>query len=514
VIFSRIFAGVDLPATRPAADDDYWYQPIGAPVSSGVSMTPDSVLRASPMWDGITMIARDVGSLPCQMFRWRADGGKERAALHPIADVLRYTPNAWQTAIEYWQTVMGHALMRGNHYSVIVPGRRGFVDQLIPLHPDRVTPRIELVWQQLGDSVRQFPVPKFWYVYRAVDSGQDTVFSSDEVFHVRGFSIDGLVGVSLITYARESIGLTLASEQYGARFFGQGGKPPGALRHPTKLTPEAARKLKLQWEQAHGGLGNAHRVVVLEEGIEWINMGTTDKDAQFLETRQFQIEEAARWLNVPVSRLQRMGTQTYASAYMYELDYWMSSIRPWCVTIEQAIRRDLIDADRTYFAEFLMDAVLRGDPNSRSQVYGSAIQNGWMTRNEVRGKENLNPLPGLDTPLEPRNMAPAGTQQARTMAVVQEQAARIVRKELGAIETAVQRHGADTPACQQELSAFYVGQRAFVASVLHIDPIVAGAYCDGQQDVIETEGVGAAREWAATVPPILMDLALGGDVHV
>jgi hypothetical protein len=161
-----------------------------------------------------------------------------------------------------------------------------------------------------------------------------------------------------------------------------------------------------------------------------------------------------------------------------------------------------------------MDAVLRGDPTSRAGVYSSAVQNGWMTRNEVRAKENLNALPGLDTPLEPRNMAPAGTQQARTLAVMQDQANRIVRKELGAIDTAVQRHGADTPACLHELAGFYAGQRAFVASVLHVDPLVAGAYCDGQRHVIEVEGVSASREWATTVPPILVDLALGGESHV
>jgi HK97 family phage portal protein len=514
MFFDRLLSIGGLRAQTKAPDDDFWYGPVGSASAAGVSVTPETALQASAIWDGITMLARDVGSLPCQMFRWRADGGKERASQHPIADVLRYTPNRWQTAIDYWQTVMGHTLARGNHYSLIVPGARGYVDQLIPFHPDRVTPKIEIVWQVLGNSPRQFPIPKFWYIYKPTDGGPDIVFSQDEVFHVRGYSIDGLIGVSLITYARESIGLTLATEQYGARFFGAGGKPPGALSHPSKLTTEAADRLKKRWEQTHSGLGNAHRVVVLEEGMSWINMGSTDKDAQFLETRQFQVEEAARWLNVPVSRLKRQGTQSYASAYMYELEYWQGSVRPWCVTLEQAIRRDLIDADRTYFSEFLMDAVLRGDPTSRSGVYSSAIQNGWMTRNEVRGKENLNPLPGLDTPLEPRNMAPAGTQQTRSLAIVGDQAARIVRKELGAIETATQRHGADAAAVHKELAGFYASHRGFVASVLHIDPIVAGSYCEGQRDVLETEGVSASHEWATTVPPILVDLALGGEHHV
>jgi HK97 family phage portal protein len=499
----------------PAADADFWYGPVGGGTSAaGVTVNTTSALSTSPFWAAATMLARDVAAAPCHMYRRLPGGGKERAPDHPLYDLLRYQPNVWQSAFDYWQTVMGHLLLRGNHVSAIIPGPRGWADQLIPLHPDHL--EIGCTFDPVVVQGVILKLPRFWYEWRPGGKSEKISFRQEDALHIRGFSLDGLTGVSVLTYARESIGLGLATEQYGARFFGQGSKPAGVLKTPNRLTDKAAEAMKKRWEAMHSGLSSAHRVAVLEEGVEWQQIGLTAEDSQFLQTREFGVREAARWTGVPAYRLQEAKTPTYASVYAYQVEYWEGPVRHWAVAIEQAIRRALIDADRTYFAEFLLESMLRGDPPSRSAFYHNAILDGWMTRNEVRERENLNRLPGLDEPLEPRNMAPAGTQglPAQAQAILEEAAGRIVRKELAALRKIAQRYARGATGWEEAVRQFYAHHAGLVRQALRLSASAAEAYISGQLDQVLREGLAAAEAWPAIRPAQLLQLALEGAAYV
>jgi hypothetical protein len=232
--------------------------------------------------------------------------------------------------------------------------------------------------------------------------------------------------------------------------------------------------------------------MVLEEGMAWKNIGFNVEDTQLIETMEFGIEEVARWFNVPVHLLRsNKQAQTYASVEAFDIELVIHTLRPWAVRIEQAISRDLIVADDTYFAEFLMDALMRGDSTARKDFYASAITNGWMTRNEARIKENLNPLDGLDEPLVPLNMGtgnppPAGQEQAtpqppskqqRGASLARAAVDRVLRREAGAVSKAQQKYAKEQKAYQAWAEAFYAEHATFVAEALALPSLVAAAYC-------------------------------------
>jgi phage portal protein BeeE len=252
-----------------AGASDYWYQPLGwgQPVA-GQQVTPDTALATSAVWSCTWLIAESVAMLPLNVYQYRRGGGKDYARDHPVFDLLHDQPNPWQTAVEFRDMMQGHVLLRGNAYALIVPGPRGPVDQLIPLHPDRM-------------RVEQLPDRSIRYSYQPQGMAQRVVYLEDEIFHLRGPSSDGVMGLSIISAARKSLGLALAAEDYGGRYFGNGSRPGGVLTTAGKLSPGAAEDLKLRWEQAYGG-ANAHRVAVLEEGLSWQQMGLSNEDSQFL----------------------------------------------------------------------------------------------------------------------------------------------------------------------------------------------------------------------------------------
>jgi len=252
-------AGAPLTPQAYAPGDDYWYTPFVAASFSGARVTADTALACSAVFASVRAISEDVASLPLFIYQRRADGGKNRAPFHPLYDLLHDQPNRWQTAFEFREMAQGHVLLRGNFFAQIVPGPRGAVDQLVPLHPDRV--KVEVT--DAGD-IR--------YRVRRKD-GSEYVLLDDEVFHLRGLSSDGILGLSVIALARESIGMTLAAEGYGGRFFNHGASPSGVLSTDQKLTPEAAERMAQDWQNKHAGVDNAHKVAVLEQGLKCSRSG-------------------------------------------------------------------------------------------------------------------------------------------------------------------------------------------------------------------------------------------------
>jgi HK97 family phage portal protein len=362
------------------------------------------------------------------------------------------------------------------------------------------------------------------YTIRKRDGVGTETLLQDEVFHLRGLSLDGLRGAGVIEYARQTIGLGLAAEQYAARFYSQNAMPSVALMHPAKPNREARQRIRDEYEADTGGLANAHRAVVLAEGIEVKPLGLSHEDSQFLQSRQFEVEEIARWFGVPLHKIQMTSKETSWGSGIEEMnmDFIASALRPWAQAWQQAISRDLILDESQYYAEFLFDAMTVGRLLDRYQAFHLAITDGWMSRNEAREIENHNREDGLDTYLMPANMIPGDgsaepaqqgqDQPAAPMgpaqpggasrgpgavrdgsaehyrALLREAAERVVRKERAAMTKAAKRCGEDTAAWELAVGEFYADHADFVATVLAVDYHKAQGYCDYARRVLQDQG--------------------------
>jgi HK97 family phage portal protein len=516
-ILASLFAPTRVQAETPPPHSDYWYGPVSVPSVAGVNVSPDSAMRISAVWACVRVLSETIASLPLLVYRRRDDGGRERASGHPLYDLLHTQPNRWQTAFEFFEMLTACVLLRGNAYAEIVPGPRGPVDQLLPLHPDRVT-----VEALRGGGQR--------YRVNRDDGTVDTLLDS-EVLHLRGLSSDGITGLSVVEYAREAMGLSLATESYGARLFSQNARPGGVLTHPNKLSQDVADRIRTSWQQAHSGLANAHSVAVLEEGMKFEPVGMTNEDAQFLATREFQIEEVARWFRVP---LHMISSTTKATSWgsgieQLSLGFVTYTLLPWLRRWEQAISRDLISATDTYFCEFLVDGLLRGNTKDRYDAYAVARNWGWMSVNDIRRRENMNPVgPEGDRLLEPLNMKglgepspqvppsrptpPAGNSAARAhyALLVQDAASRIIRREVAAMSKAAGRSADNPSRWEIEVDEFYGTHGNYVAETLRIPTEAAYRYTQEQRTALKERGVAAMRDWETCRVADLVALVMGG----
>lgn len=355
---------------------------------AGISVSPETAMRVSAVYACIRVLAESVAQLPLITYRRQAHG-KTRDTTHPLYKLLHSRPNRWQTSFEFREMMTGHAVLRGNAYAQKVRAR-GVVRELVPLNPGAMT-----VEQKDDTSI----------VYRYDIGNGEREFAQRDILHIRGLTMNGITGMSPIAYHREAIGLAAAAEKLGAQLFGNGAKPNAAFKHPKTLKDDGFERLKSQLNNALNG-DNAMSTLLLEDGMEWIKIGIDPKDAQFIETRKFQVEEIARIFRVPPHKIGDLSRSTNNNIEHQSLEFVTDTLMPWLVRWEQAIFRDLIEeaGEQDLFAEFLVDGLLRGDSKSRAEFYASGITNGWLSRNEVREKENLNKADGLDEFLAPLNM--------------------------------------------------------------------------------------------------------------
>jgi HK97 family phage portal protein len=499
-------------------DERTWItSPIGGSASSGVYVNADTALQASPVWACVRLLAESLASLPVIIYRRTADGGKERATDHPLYELLHDQPNPLQTAFGFKRAMMAQALLFGNAYAQIAPGTRGAVDSLNMLYADRVHPEA-----LPGGGIR--------YMVTGND-GIARAVNDEDVFHLPGLSLDGITGLSLIRYARESIGLVLAAEGYSSRFYSQNARPGGILRYPKALTVDAAARLRTSWQEAHAGLGNAHQVAVLEEGAEWQQTGMTNQDAELIAQLDWSIADVARYFNVPLHMIQQMTKTTSWGSGIEEMsiEFVTYSLLPWVRNWEDTIRKDLIVAKRTYFAEFLLEGLLRGKQSDRYTAYNTGRQGGWLSVNEIRRFENMNAIEGGDQYLSPLNMAPVGPEPAPQSAaaeptppeepaaaahyqlLLREAAGRVVRKEIAAMSRAAKRCGEDRGAWAAAVQEFYATHGRFVAETLHIPVLSAECYVIAQLAALLTAGPDAMDDWEARRVDDLIALAGGSN---
>ena len=388
------------------SNPSYWVSKLfggGAVTHTGKVVTAESSLTVSAVYAAVRLLAETVGSIPLITYERLQPRGKKRDLTHRLYKPLHDQPNRWQTSMEWREMMQAHATLRGDAYSrEVVTNEFGF--ELIPLHPDRVTPH-------------KGPPGAIFYEFRPLKGGTEIILQ-DEMFHLKGLSSNGIVGISPIALARESIGLSMAAEEVGARLFGNSSVPKGVLQHPNKLGVKAYERLKESWEERHKGLQNSNKVAILEEGMEWKQVGLTAEDSQFLQTRKFQVEEVARWFNIPPHMLRQLDRATFSNIEQQSLEFVTYSIRPWLVRWEQVILRDLYVGreSETHFTEFLVEGLLRGDFKTRWEGYAIGKQNGILNADEIRALENLNPQeepePGKvgEIYYVPLNMVPAGSQ--------------------------------------------------------------------------------------------------------
>lgn len=393
-LLQLVGASAEDDADDRSPTSDFWFNPIGYSSAFGGYLAPDLAMRCAAVFACVKIIAETLGSLPCITYR-RLDRGKERATDHAMYRLLRYQPNRWQTPIQFFEMLTAHAALRGTGYAEKRYNGAGVLEELVPLHPDYM--RVD----ELEDG-------RLGFLYTERRSGTVYRYNEDEIFLLPGFSTQGRLGLSVVQYMAQSIGMALSAEEYGARFFQNDATPGGILSHPTHFKDKEAREnFRKAWQRAQTG-SNRQKTAVLEDGMKFEALGITNVEAQFLESRKFQISDIARVFRMPLVLLgeTEKSTSWGTGIEQFMLAFVTHTIRPWCTRWEQGLALDFFVDDAgepEFFCEFLLDALLRGDIKTRYEAYSKGIQDGHLLRNEAREMENRNPLPGLDEPLTPSN---------------------------------------------------------------------------------------------------------------
>lgn len=354
--------------------------------TSGKSVNERTAMQTTAVYSCVRILAEAVASLPLHIYRY-SDTGKERVPEHPLYTILHDEPNVDMTSFVFRETMMSHLLVYGNAYSQIVRDGAGRVLGLYPLLPDKVeVDRLEngeLVYYYSRYSEEN---PNFRDLGRIALRQQD-------VLHIPGLGFDGLVGYSPIAMAKNAVGMTLACEEYGASFFANGANPGGVLEHPGVLKDPG--KVRESWNSVYRGSGNAHKIAVLEEGMKYQQIGIPPEEAQFLETRKFQINEIARLYRIPPHMVGDLEKSSFSNIEQQSLEFVKYTLDPWVIRWEQSLQKALLlpEEKKEYFIKLNVDGLLRGDYQSRMNGYATARQNGWMSANDIRELEDLNPIP-------------------------------------------------------------------------------------------------------------------------
>ncbi len=371
----------------------------GVKTQSGTNVNNENALRYTAVFAAIRVISESVASLPIGIYQFEKDS-KILSRDHELFELLRYKPNNEMDAYTFKETLMIHLLTYGNAYAEIEYDKKGIITGLWPVHPGLIKLYREKKSKELYYEVR-------------ID-GKTINLPSYKILHIKGLSFNGLEGLSPIALARQAIGLGLATEEFGARFFGQGTHSGGIVELPPEkiMSDEAYNRLKDSMNEKYSGLGKSHRLLILEEGAKFNRVAIPPNEAQFLESRKFQLEEIARIYRVPPHMLQSLDRATFSNIEQQSIDFVTHSLRPWIIRWEQAITNKLLFGKerKLITVEFNMDALLRGDIKSRYEAHAKGRQWGWLSANDVRKIENMNPVEGLSHYLEPLNMVPAGKQ--------------------------------------------------------------------------------------------------------
>ena len=370
--------------------------------TAGKSVNERSAMQMTAVYACVRILSEAVAGLPLHLYRYKEDGGKEKVIGHCLYHLLHDEPNKEMSSFIFRETLMTHLLLWGNAYAQIIRNGKGEIIALYPLMPNKM-------------KVDRGEDGELYYIYsRSTDEANakedsTVVLTPREVLHIPGLGFDGLVGYSPIAMAKNAIGLAIATEEYGAKFFANGAAPSGVLEHPGTIKDPA--RLRENWNSTFGGSANSGKVAVLEEGMKYTPISISPEQAQFLETRKFQINEIARIFRIPPHMVGDLEKSSFSNIEQQSLEFVKYTLDPWIIRWEQSLSRSLLTPDekKTYFFKFNLEGLLRGDYASRMNGYATARQNGWMSANDIRELENLDKIPaelGGDLYLINGNMLP------------------------------------------------------------------------------------------------------------
>ena len=388
--FSYFFRSRDKPQNSVSAAPTFYF---GAS-NAGKSVNPRQAVQVSAVYACVRVIAETIASLPFGVYE-ETDEGTRKARDHPLYRVLHDEPNSEMTSFILREVMLSHLLLWGNSYCQIIRTGRNNIAGLYPLLPDHM-------------EVDRDSKGTLTYTYTTTE-GIQVKLAPRDVLHIPGLGFDGIMGYSPIALEKNAIGLGIAAEEYGSSFFKNGARPSGVLTHPN--TVKDPKRLRESWNAAYGGSSNGGKVAVLEESMTFTPISLPNNEAQFLETRKFQVEEICRIYRVPPHMIGDLSRSTFGNIEHQSIDFAVHTIRPWLVRIEQAMNRALFSENEKgrFYVQFNIDGLMRGDYKSRMEGYAIARQNGWMSANDIRALENLNPIPdteGGNTYLVNGNMLP------------------------------------------------------------------------------------------------------------
>lgn len=389
-----IFSGLFHSRDKPTTDSRRSQNKVGGAFSflfggttSGKAVNERTAMQTTAVYACVRILSEAVAGLPLHVYQYRDDGGKERISDHPLYALLHDAPNLEMTSFVFRETLMSHLLLWGNAYAQIIRDGRGNVLALYPLLPSKMevsrAKNGELLYTYRRDSEESQLNP----------ASETIILRRDEVLHIPGLGFDGLVGYSPIAMAKNAIGMALATEEYGAKFFANGANPGGVLEHPGVI--KDIQRVKDSWNDAYRGIGNAHRVAVLEEGMKFQSIGIPPEQAQFLQTRKFQLNEIARIFRVPPHMVADLDRSSFNNIEQQSLEFVKYTLDPWVVRWEQSLQQALIlpSEKASVFVKFNLDGLLRGDYQSRMAGYATGRQNGWLSANDIRELEDMNHIP-------------------------------------------------------------------------------------------------------------------------
>ena len=385
-LFSGLFRSRDAPKNSTAGSAYRFF--LGGS-TSGKQVNERSAMQMTAVYSCVRILSEAVAGLPLHLYRYSVDGSKEKAVDNQLYFLLHDEPNPEMTSFVFRETLMTHLLLWGNGYAQIIRNGKGEVVALYPLMPNHMT-------------VERDDKGQLYYEYQTSNDEAHTTkggtvrLKPTDVFHIPGLGFDGLVGYSPIAMAKNAIGMAIACEEYGAKFFANGATPGGLLEYPgTVKDPERVRE---SWNKGFGGSSNSNKVAILEEGMKYTPISISPNEAQFLETRKFQINEIARIFRVPPHMVGDLEKSSFSNIEQQSLEFVKYTLEPWLIRWEQAMSRVLIspNAKAEFFIKFNVDGLLRGDYASRMSGYATARQNGWMSANDIRELENLDRIPAED----------------------------------------------------------------------------------------------------------------------
>ncbi len=383
-IFSGLFRSRDKPQNSLIGSRyDFFF----GGTSSGKAVNEHTAMQMTAVYSCVRILSETLAGLPLHVYKYNDSGGKEKYLSHPLYRSLHDEPNPEMTSFVFRETLMSHLLLWGNAYAQIIRNAKGEVVALYPLMPNKMTVdrdssgRLFYLYQRSSDDVA------------SLGKDNQVYLSPSDVLHIPGLGFDGLVGYSPIAMARNAVGLAIATEEYGAKFFANGAAPGGVLEHPGTI--KDPQRVKESWNSAYQGSSNAHRVCVLEEGMKYQPIGISPEQAQFLETRKFQINEIARIFRVPPHMVGDLEKSSFSNIEQQSLEFVKYTLDPWLIRWEQSMCRALISNSEkpTVFIKFNVDGLLRGDYEGRMKGYSIGIQNGFMSPNDVRMLENMDLIP-------------------------------------------------------------------------------------------------------------------------